>query len=151
MHSDPEVVAFIPEGAMTPEEARRKIALHIVEHWGKFGYGMYSAFLKESGRMIGRCGFLHQDLEGEELCEVAYLIARDHWGRGFATEAAQALVQHGFEVMGEDLLVSLINRENQRSVRVAIKAGMKLLKEFPCMYKYGIYRVPGRATGHTSD
>ena len=89
--------------------------------------------------------------EGEDLCEVAYLIARDHWGRGFATEAAQALVQHGFEVMGEDLLVSLINRENQRSVRVAIKAGMKLLKEFPYMYKYGIYRDPARETGRDSD
>ncbi len=138
IYSDPEVVEFFQEEDLTPEGQGRRIALHVAKHWGKFGYGLYATILRENGELIGRCGYLHQELEGEEFCEVAYLIAREHWGQGFATEAAKALIQYGFEEMGRNLLVSLINKKNHRSIRVADKVGMDLLKKYPNMLMYGI-------------
>ena len=138
IYSEPDVTEFIQEHSISPQEARQKICAHVEEHWKKFDYGMFATFSRESRKLVGRCGFLHQELEGEELCEVAYLIAREYWGRGFATEAVRALIRYGFEVLEMDLLVSLINRKNTRSIRVAEKTGMTLMKEYSFMYKYGV-------------
>ncbi len=137
---DPEFADYLQNAEVEPDHTRGEIVRHLDDHWKERGYGLFAAILKKEGEFIGRCGFLHQELEGEDLCEVAYLIAREHWGQGYATEAARSLVCYGFEILEKDLLVSLIHRKNARSIRVAEKIGMSLLKEHPLMFKYGISR-----------
>ena len=134
----PDFADHLANTETDPQRLKDEIALHIESHWNQDGYGLFATILKENGQFVGRCGFLHQTLDGEDLCEVAYLIGRAHWGRGLATEAAGALVRNGFEVLEKELLVCLINRKNARSIRVAEKIGMRMLKEYPLMYKYGI-------------
>jgi ribosomal-protein-alanine N-acetyltransferase len=56
--------------------------------------------------------------------ELAYLLAREHWGRGLATEAARAIVAFGFERLGHDRIVCLIDPENIASLKVASNVGM---------------------------
>ncbi len=56
--------------------------------------------------------------------EIAYLIARSHWGVGLATEAARAIRDYGFGRLGQSRLVSIIHRDNLASRRVAEKAGL---------------------------
>jgi ribosomal-protein-alanine N-acetyltransferase len=66
------------------------------------------------------------DIEGHEAIEVGYMLAKEYWGQGLATEAAQAILQYGFEQAGLARLICVINPQNQASSRVAMKLGMTL-------------------------
>ncbi len=88
--------------------------------------GLWATVLKENGEFIGRCGLLPWHIEGRDEVEVAYTIARRYWGRGLGSEAAAAILKYGFENLGLDRLVCLIEPENTASQRVAQRIGMKL-------------------------
>ena len=61
--------------------------------------------------------------------EVAYTIAQEYWGQGLATEAAQAILQYGFEKLKLSRLICVIEEGNIASQKVAEKIGMKFEKE----------------------
>jgi ribosomal-protein-alanine N-acetyltransferase len=88
------------------------------------GHGFLACVLRENGRYAGHAGLLLQEVEGRREIEIAYWFVRELWGRGLATEAARALRDHGFDVMGRERLVSLIHPDNVASQRVAEKVGM---------------------------
>ena len=87
-------------------------------------FALWATVEKRTNRLIGRCGLLAWDLEGRKEVEVGYMIARSHWGQGFATEAARAVRDYGFERLGFARLISLIRPGNLASQRVAVKNGM---------------------------
>jgi ribosomal-protein-alanine N-acetyltransferase len=124
IQSDPEVMRYFPAGPRSRGETLRDLercmALQ-VEH----GFSLWAAVDRSDDSLIGRCGLLPQSLQGREEVEIAYLIARTHWGRGLATEAALAIRDHGFHRLGLDRLVSIIHRDNLASRRVAEKAGLR--------------------------
>jgi [ribosomal protein S5]-alanine N-acetyltransferase len=124
IQSDPEVMRHFPSGPRSRDETLRDLercmALQ-VEH----GFSLWAAVDRSDDCLIGRCGLLPQSLQGREEVEIAYLIARPHWGRGLATEAARAIRDHGFRRLGLDRLVSIIDRDNLASRRVAEKAGLR--------------------------
>ena len=84
--------------------------------------------IKETGKFIGRCGLLPWTIDGQNEVEVAYTIARNYWGQGLATEAAQAILNYGFEKLGFSRLICLIDEKNIASQRVATKIGMAFEK-----------------------
>jgi ribosomal-protein-alanine N-acetyltransferase len=91
--------------------------------------GLWATILKETGAFIGRCGLLPWTIDGRAEVEVAYMIDKAYWGNGLGTEAAQALVDYGFEALGLNRLVCLITPGNEASVRVATKIGLAFEKE----------------------
>ena len=93
------------------------------------GYGLFAVTLKDSVEVIGDCGIIKQDIEGEEQIEVGYHFRRDQWGNGYATEAARACMGLAFHVFGADKVISLIRPENVPSRRVAERNGMKLERQ----------------------
>lgn len=96
--------------------------------------GFFVCELKETGEFVGICGLLEQkDVEGKDEVEVGYLFVRDHWGKGYATEAARACMEYGFHKLDCDRIVSLIDPENTPSIRVAEKNG--LVKEKVTIFK----------------
>lgn len=66
-----------------------------------------------------------------ELIELGYTFAREHWGQGYATEAATAVRDYAFEQLGYERLSSLVIKENTPSIRVAQKMGAN--KTVDCM------------------
>jgi ribosomal-protein-alanine N-acetyltransferase len=99
-------------------------------------FSMWATIDRVSGRLIGRCGLLAWNLDGQLEVEVGYHLARDFWGRGLATEAAAAVRDYGFDALGFDRLISIIKPDNLASQRVATKVGMKfekdtMVKEWP--------------------
>jgi RimJ/RimL family protein N-acetyltransferase len=68
-------------------------------------------------------------IEGRSEVEVAYLLAKEYWGQGLATEAALAIVEYGFEQLGLSRLICLIVPENQASQKVAGRIGMRFEKQ----------------------
>jgi RimJ/RimL family protein N-acetyltransferase len=83
----------------------------------------------ELQRMIGDCGIILQQVEGERLYEIGYHLRRDFWGQGLATEAAIACRDWAFAHLKTDRLISLIRPENLPSCRVAERIGMTIWKE----------------------
>ncbi|MBV8602816.1 MAG: GNAT family N-acetyltransferase [Candidatus Eremiobacteraeota bacterium] len=125
MYLDPEVMRYM-NGPYTGtlNQLRERLAARIDEHEND-GYGLYATELRESGELIGRCGHLRWTIEGKTEFEVGYLIARRHWGKGYATEAARALLEDGFGRFGVPHMISLIHPENVASQRVAEHNGLR--------------------------
>lgn len=103
-----------------------------IERWMKSyeenAYGLYAMALKETDTVIGDCGHSRQEVDGEAEIEIGYHVLREHWRKGYATEAARGAVAYGFETLCAKRLISLIRPENTASRRVAEKAGMKMEK-----------------------
>ncbi|MFZ0799763.1 MAG: GNAT family N-acetyltransferase [Terriglobales bacterium] len=83
----------------------------------------------EVQKIIGDCGIVCQQVEGERLYEIGYHLRRDFWGQGLATEAAIACRDWAFAHLKTNRLISLIRPENLPSRRVAERAGMTVWKE----------------------
>ena len=95
------------------------------ERYRNDGYGLFAVVLKATGEVIGDCGLMRQDVEGESMLEVGYHLRRDHWGHGYATEAAGACMEYAFHELAADGIISLILAENAPSRRVAERNGMQ--------------------------
>ena len=124
LYCDPEITKYIPDAPHTREQAREELEWHRNGHPRNPDLGLWATVHKESGKFIGRCGLLPWDIDEQREVEVAYTIAREYWGQGLATEAAQAILNYGFEKLHLTRLVSLIEPENIASQRVAEKIGM---------------------------
>jgi RimJ/RimL family protein N-acetyltransferase len=126
LYRDPEIRRYFPEGTLTLEETREELEWFLDGHPRRPELGLWATIEKASGAFAGRCGLLPWTIEGRDEVEVAYLLGREHWGRGLATEAASAIALHGFTRLGLERLVSLIDPGNLASIRVAERIGMTL-------------------------
>lgn len=93
------------------------------------GVGLWAMVLKARSEMIGDCGIIRQQVDGESLYEIGYHLRRDCWNQGLATEAAIACREWGFARLPADRLISLIRPGNLPSCRVAERNGMTIWKE----------------------
>src|SRR5918911_4214175 len=118
--ADLEVMRYLGGKPFTRLEAWRHMAF-IIGHWQLRGYGHWAVEERSTGRMIGRLGFLYP--EGWPAFEIGWTLARDSWGKGYATEGARRALQFAFTEMGRDHVISLIHPENKASIRVAERLG----------------------------
>ncbi len=122
--ADPEVVRFIGDGttadaAETAEWLTR--SLHRNDHEG---FDRRSVVLPDDGSLLGWCGIAVWDIQGTIERELGYVLGREWWGRGYATEAAAAMRDHARSALGLTRLIALIHRDNEASKGVARKLGM---------------------------
>jgi ribosomal-protein-alanine N-acetyltransferase len=129
LYCDPEITKYIPDAPRTRQEAREELEWHMHGHPRFPELGLWATIHKDTGKFIGRCGLLPWSLDGHPEVEVAYTLAYAYWGRGLATEAAQAILDYGFENLNLTRLISTIDPENIASQKVAKKIGMKFEKE----------------------
>jgi RimJ/RimL family protein N-acetyltransferase len=139
LFADPEVVRYT--GGVTKTRAESALALErMIRHWQDHGIGLFSLVRQEDERVLGRVGFLLWDAEswqhamvqtpGEKTeTEIGWTLARAHWGLGYATEGATAARDWALQELGLRRLISLIQRGNDASVRVARKLGETLERE----------------------
>jgi len=129
LYCNPEITKYIPDAPRSREEAREELEWHMNGHPRFPELGLWATIHKETGKFIGRCGLLPWTIDGQSEVEVAYTIAQEYWGQGLATEAAQAILNYGFEHLSLSRLISLIDSENIASQKVAEKIGMAFEKE----------------------
>ena len=125
LNVDPEVVEFLG-GEPLPADESDGIAAYAEELWAAEGLGLLAVERRADGAFLGFTG-LHRlwDWYPDDI-EVAWRFAREHWGHGYATEAAQAWLAHGFATRGLDRIISVTDREppNVRSIAVMRRLGM---------------------------
>lgn len=122
MRRDEDVMRYIREPVLSREETENWINL-VSSRWAKDEIGFCSVIEKQSGKFAGWCG-LWELKENAEI-EVGYAVAKDFWGRGFASESAQAFLEYGFKKLNLEKIVAVARPENTASRRVMEKIGMK--------------------------
>jgi [ribosomal protein S5]-alanine N-acetyltransferase len=129
LYRDPEIRRYFPEGTLTLEETRAELAWFLDGHPDHPELGLWATIHKPTGAFIGRCGLLPWTIDGVDEVEIAYLIAKPWQRQGLGAEAARALVRYGFETLGLERLIALIDPEHTASIRTAEKAGLRAEKE----------------------
>jgi len=127
LFGDPEVMRFY-DGLRDLTATRAWIARHTAFYRTR-GCGVWGVEAKGAPGLLGYCGLVPQEVEGEEEIEIGYLLARRSWGRGYATEAAAACRDLAFGRFGAPRVVSLIDPGNARSIAVARRVGMTFRRE----------------------
>ncbi len=117
MMADPEVMRFIG-GVQAKNDAWRTMAA-IIGHWHLRGHGFWAVERKTDSAFIGRIGLWRP--EGWPQMEAGWAVAREHWGKGYATEAAKASLDYGFRHFPVAKLISLIHADNRNSQAVAAR------------------------------
>ena len=141
MCRDPEVMRFLGGEVTTDIDVWRQMA-SIMGHWYFRGHGIWAVEEKSTGNLIGRIGFIYPI--GWPAFELGWTLARESWGKGYATEGAQRALQYAFTEMGRDHVISLIAPANVASTRVAQRLGEKIEGQTELLGKevliYGIGR-----------
>lgn len=127
MLGDPEVTRYYPK-AYSREEARGWIQ-RALERYERDGHALMLVEEKATGDPVGQVGLIRQEVEGERLEEIGYMLHRPYWGRGYATEAARAVRDDAFSRLELGWVGSLIRPVNEPSARVAQRIGMKPARE----------------------
>ena len=96
-------------------------------HWARHGFGLWAVEHRESGRFIGRAGLMHHDdwTASPHDAEVGWVIARDLWGQGLASEAGAAALDFGFVTKELSRIISIAHMDNAASQRVMSKLGLQ--------------------------
>lgn len=118
LHADPEVNRFV--GAYSRQQALERLAA-IERQWDERGHGLCAVELRASGEFIGRSGLQYWQQFDE--VELGWTLRTEHWGRGYATEAARACLDRGFATLEADYFTALIRPGNTPSVKVAERLG----------------------------
>lgn len=122
--ADPEVVRFMPWGPNTPEMTRDFLRRKLDEQAAdpRVTYDL-AVTERSTGRVVGSVGLRLSD--DRRQAELGYCYARHAWGRGIATEAAQAMLRFGFEELGLHRIRARCDARNVASARVLEKIGMR--------------------------
>jgi RimJ/RimL family protein N-acetyltransferase len=121
--SDAETMRYVASGEPFDREQAWCSLGYLLGHWRIRGYGLWAAEEKASGALVGRIG-LYRPADWPGV-EVGWLVARERWGEGFATEGGRAALAHAFTALGECRVISAILPENTASIRVAEKLGLR--------------------------
>ena len=130
MCADPGVMKYIST-LHTPEETRMTIR-RIRDHFRKYGFGLYALEKKDSKAFIGFTGFMVPNFEHyfTPCIEIGWRIKTMEWNKGYATEAAVACLNYGFNKLSFKKVHSFTSIHNKASQRVMQKVGLKNIGSF---------------------
>jgi [ribosomal protein S5]-alanine N-acetyltransferase len=126
VYCDPEVMRYVPGGALADEAAVRDLLGSYARIQTERGFSSWAVVERETGELIGDVGFGIFEPSGE--IELGYTLARDCWGRGLATEAARAALAVGLAHLAPRI-VAVVDAENEPSLRVAVRLGMRRIRD----------------------
>jgi RimJ/RimL family protein N-acetyltransferase len=124
LHADPDVSQFI--GHVDRSQTIQALEANAAQ-WAERGHGNFAVIHRHSSRFLGRVALKYWPQFDET--EVGWALRREEWGNGFATEAARAGADWGFDNLPVPYLTAYIRPENTRSIQVAERLGMSRLRE----------------------
>ena len=114
------------KGVRTIDDACQYILNGPVASYERFGFGLYLVALKETRLPIGICGLVKRD--GLEDMDIGYALLPQFWSKGYAFEAASAVLTFGRQTLGLKRIVAITTPDNHSSIRVLHKLGLKFEK-----------------------
>ncbi len=128
---DPEVMRWIGSGSLRTREECVEAISYFEKFWEEKGFGLFAVELLSSQEFIGFTGLAVPEFLPEVMpsVEIGWRLARSTWGHGFATEAARASLEFGFNECELERVVSIHQVGNDASGRIMTKIGMRLFRE----------------------
>lgn len=125
LNLDPEVIQYTGDDPFESIEEAREF-LEKYESYQKYGFGRWAVILKETDEYLGWCGLKYTP-ESDEF-DIGYRLMKKFWGKGYATEAAEACLKLGFEQFNMKTIVGRVMPANSVSIRVLEKIGLTYLE-----------------------
>jgi RimJ/RimL family protein N-acetyltransferase len=125
MNADPKVMEFFPS-LLSREESDALVA-RLREAFDRRGHGLWAIEIPGRASFAGFAGLAHPTFQAHftPCVEIGWRLAAGHWGRGYATEAAAAVLGAAFVHVGLEEVVAFTSLDNRRSRRVMEKLGMR--------------------------
>ncbi len=138
MNSDPIVMKYVGDGSTRNHEQMGKELEMLISHYiRKPGLGIWATTLKNANVFVGASGLVYYDNTTE--IEIGYRFLKEHWNKGYATEASLGLLKYGFETLNLNKIVSSAHPDNRASRRVMEKIGMQYIDnriQYGCVQAY---------------
>lgn len=135
---EPDIFRYFPTQEAWPLEKVERYINYQIAHWKKFNYGHWAVVMRETGQIIGWNGLEY--LPDTDETEVGYLISMAFWGKGYATESANAAINFGRKKIGLKEIIGLTHPQNIASQRVLEKSGLSFTRSASYfgmdMYRY---------------
>jgi RimJ/RimL family protein N-acetyltransferase len=111
-------------GGATTREKSSEWLERVLLHWRVYGFGRF--IVERDGVFVGVLGLSRTDYDAGIVpgVEIAWRLAFEHWGKGYATEAARTVLRDGFERLALGEIVGVTAQDNWRSRRVMDRLGM---------------------------
>lgn len=127
--NEPNIMQYFPNPGPRPLERVEKTIQFQLDHWREYGLGWWAVVPHGHNDIVGWNGL--QFLDETNETEVGYLLSREFWGKGYATEGALAGLEFGFHQLGKKEIIGLTHPENTASQNVLLKCGMKFTHQAP--------------------
>jgi RimJ/RimL family protein N-acetyltransferase len=124
IYADPEVTRYVRGFDLAGTQAQLE---RFVDEWAARGLGVFAVVDAATGELIGRSGVKYWP--EFDFTEVGWVLRRDAWGRGYATEAGQASLDYAFAHSDVRYVTAIIAKPNLASVAVARRLGMAPLRD----------------------
>lgn len=124
INNDPMIMEFFPR-RLTEKDSN-----HLVDkfqkHFKDHGYGFYAVEMKETGEFMGFAGLqrVEMDVPFRGAVEIAWRLDYEYWGKGYGTEVAAAVLEHGFKKLKLKEIVGYAVHDNSRAIKLMEKLGM---------------------------
>ena len=139
-YADPLATKYTVGREFTEEDTWRTLSM-MIGHWQLRGYGTYAVVSKMTDKVLGTVGFWYP--KGWPSPEIKWALAAQHWGMGYASEAARMIQTTGRHYLPDIQLISLIHPENKASIKLAESIGAHFEKEIAFRgANWPIYRHP---------
>jgi RimJ/RimL family protein N-acetyltransferase len=134
LDNDPDVMRFINGGIPTPRKViqEKLLPVFLLYDSKNPSFGFWAVTEKQTGNFLGWVSFRPTGSNPAEIT-LGFRFRKAVWGRGFAAEAASALIHKGFSEMGVQRVIATTYQDNWRSQRVLEKLGMTLVRKFHLM------------------
>jgi len=140
---DPEVNYYLQKHKLDQLSQIQLIAKKSQENILKHGYGYFICESRDTGKVIGMVGLNHVNIDAEHFpCyTISWIFGKDCWGKGYATEAARALIKYGFEFLNLPKIFACTTWNNTASEKVMKRLEMNFIKtfEFPGFEKDDLF------------
>jgi RimJ/RimL family protein N-acetyltransferase len=131
--NEPTFVRYVGDrGIRTLDEARSALAAGPLKLYDDYGYGPYRMTAREGGAAMGTCGLFRR--ENLDDPDIGFALLPEYWGKGYALEAATAVVTHARDAMRLERLTAIVSPENRSSIKLIEKLGLS---------REGPIRMPG--------
>jgi [ribosomal protein S5]-alanine N-acetyltransferase len=124
----PTVLKYVQERLPKDvDDAKQIITNIIIPQYELYQLGRFAIHVKEDNRFVGWCGLKY--LKEENEIDLGYRFMENEWGKGFATEAAAACLQFGFEERNLETIIGRAHIDNIASQKVLQKVGLLYNKD----------------------
>ena len=145
LFTDQEVMRYVDNGVMTNESAEALWKKLIEDFYPNGKTTIYGVFAKDGEKYVGHCSIRPRPTKTEDW-EIGYILEKNSWGKGFATEISSELIRFGFEELELPEIFATIDEDNLNSVKVAEKCGMSFNRfEYDEQGRFLVYSIKAKS------